>query len=124
MKLSQFYEKLDNPIYDDETLEKIVGIYSESSNFMEDVLKINSESDCSCLNKKDRDEFYLRIYDLWSFGIQSFLNNIDNLSPKNKDRFNKLRLYINENKPTCADDVLRFFDTSKITNQDLKFILI
>ena len=64
MKLSQFYEKLDNPIYDDETLEKIVDIYSESSNFMEDVLKINSESDCSFLNKKDRDEFYLRIYDL------------------------------------------------------------
>lgn len=123
MKLSQFYEKLDNPIYDDETLEKIVDIYSESSNFMEDVLKINSESDCSVLNKKDRDKFYLRIYDLWSFGIQSFLNNIDNLSPKNKDRFNKLRLYINENKPTCADDVLRFFDTSKITDKDLKFIL-
>ena len=123
MKLSQFYEKLDNPIYDDETLEKIVDIYSRSSNFMEDVLKINSESDCSVLNKKDRDEFYLRIYDLWSFGIQSFLNNIDNLSSRNKYRFNKLRLYINENKPTCADDVLSFFDTSKITNQDLKFIL-
>ena len=50
MKLSQFYEKLDNPIYDDETLEKIVDIYSESSNFMEDVLKINSESDCSFLS--------------------------------------------------------------------------
>ena len=47
MKYCDLYKSLKNPLYDNEILEDIVDTYSNSSNFSEDILKVNSKNDYS-----------------------------------------------------------------------------
>lgn len=123
MKLSEFYMGLKNPIYDTENLGRIVETYSNSSNFSEDILKLNSNDDSSSINTRDRDSFYLHIYNLWVVSLNSFFRDDSDLSYRDKVRFNKLYWYINDHKPKCADDVLRLFDPSYVFDEDLKYVL-
>lgn len=123
MTLSEFYMNLRNPINDSENLERIVDTYSKSSDFKEDILKLNSDKDMFSTNMKDRDRFYLQIYNLWVLSINRFFRNDSELSREDKVRFNKLYWYIDDHRPKCANDVLKFFNPNYVLDEDLKSIL-
>lgn len=123
MSLSKFYMGLKNPVNDSDNLERIVDVYSKSSNFKEDILKLNSDSDKFSINMKDRDNFYLYLYDLWVLSLNHYFRDDFNLSFKDKVRFNKLYFYINDHKPKCANDVLNLFGPNCVFDVDLKSIL-
>lgn len=123
MTLSEFYMNLRNPINDSENLERIVDTYSKSSDFKEDILKLNSGNDMFSINMKDRDRFYLQIYNLWVLSINRFFRNDSELSREDKVRFNKLYWYIDDHRPKCANDVLKFFNPNYVLDEDLKSIL-
>ena len=60
MKYCDLYKSLKNPLYDNEILEDIVDTYSNSSNFSEDILKVNSKNDYSVFGDdlEDKNIFY------------------------------------------------------------------
>ena len=98
MKCCDLYKSLKNPLYDNEILEDIVDTYSNSSNFSEDILKVNSKNDYSVLGDdlEDKNIFYSRLFILWKIT----LNNIfarGHLTRKERLGFLKFYSYLESN---------------------------
>ena len=108
MKYCDLYKSLKNPLYDNEILEDIVDTYSNSSNFSEDILKVNSKNDYSVFGDdlEDKNIFYSRLFALWKIT----LNNIfarGNLTHKERIGFLKFYSYLDSYRFDTADNILK-----------------
>lgn len=124
MKYCGFYKSLKNPLYDNETLESIVDTYSDSSNFSEAILKVNSKNDLSIFGEdlEDKNVFYTRIFGLWRLT----LNNIfarGHLIDKERLGFLKFYSYLDSYRFDTADNILKLINPDNVLDSDLKELL-
>lgn len=124
MKCCDLYKSLKNPLYDNEILEDIVDTYSNSSNFNEDILKVNSKNDYSIFGDdlEDKNIFYNRLFVLWKIT----LNNIfarGHLTRKEKLGFLKFYSYLDSYRFDTADDILKHINPDNVLDSDLKGLL-
>lgn len=89
MKLMDLYNQIKNPIYDEETIEKLLIAYinaqTEPGGFYYQLVKSKEKKDVH-FNTSDRDHFYSMLFNKWK-------NSIVNLSKEDYERLQRNGIY-------------------------------
>ena len=124
MTKEEFFNKINNPLENDELLEIILKSYYNNHNIYNELVKTNTKDKiCGLYNQKDRDDYNIYLFNIWKNNVLQY--DINKFPKEEQEVFKRLQNKLNAFVPNNNQEIDEFiFNLNDEHDQELEHFLV